>query len=93
MLKAADYEFTSQRTLKLARRITTGQQLEDLAIIGLGIEDHKIDHHLMGKSVTHAARHVLKEWRDGQVNRKVAYKNICKALIDVNMAALIHDME
>ena len=92
MLKA-EYEFTSQRTLKLSRRITTQEQLEDLAIIGLGIDDHKIDHHLVGKSVTHAARHVLKEWRDRQVNRKEAYRNICLALRAVKMAALIHDME
>ena len=71
---------------KLSRRINSAGELRTLATIGLGIEEHVIDGHLYNeKDINEAALSVLKEWRKGQPNSKVAYSELCEVLTKENV--------
>ena len=73
---------------KLAWCMSNEGDLRALATPGLGVSEQIIDGHIHNEKDIHiAALNVLKEWRKGQKNSKVAYTNLCEILRreDVNM--------
>ena len=77
----SDGDLTDAQLLKLSRRITTKDDLNTLAILGLDIENYVVDKHLgKSESVPTAAHDVLKDWRKKQGSSREAYSNLVAAL-------------
>ena len=79
--------------LKLAKEFTTKREVMTLAVTGLGIKSSKVRRCLTNNKddITMAMHDVLSEWNSSQGNKRSAYKELCKALDDVNMGALINE--
>ena len=79
--------------LKLAEEFTTKRDVMTLAVTGLGIKSRKVLRCLTNNkdAITMAMHDVLTEWNSSYHNKKTAYKELCKALDDVNMGALINE--
>ena len=63
------------------------KNLRSLAILGLGIEENKVDTALENHAgdITSAIYQVLKQWQNGYENAAIAYNNLCQALTKVNL--------
>ena len=79
--------------LKLAEEFTTKRDVMTLAVTGLGIKTNKVRRCLTNNTddISMAMHDVLCEWNSSYQNKKTAYKELCKALDDVNMSALINE--
>ena len=78
--------------LKLSKRINSAMDLRTLATIGLEVEDPIIEGKLYNeRDINEAALKVLKEWRKGQLDSRIAYNRLREALRKkgVNMAFYI----
>ena len=84
-------ELTDEMLLILASCITGSAELRVLGFHGLNMEFHRVDAHLSNSphSITDAAYEMIREWRLSQPDRKQAYRSLCGALKDANMALLI----
>ena len=77
----SDGDLTEAQLLKLSWRITTRDDLDKLAIVGLGIEDYVVGGHVsISESIPTAAHGVLKDWQKKQYNSRAAYSNLVAAL-------------
>ena len=66
----------------LSKCVTKGDELKNLAVMGLELELHAVSRHLNNRrdDITMAALDVLLEWRNSQENSTMAYIQLCKAL-------------
>ena len=73
--------------LKLAKKISSLEDLCTLALLGLNIKDSTVDSHVKNKSdsITMAAYGVLKDWRLSQTNQQVPYAKMVEASIKLEM--------
>ena len=86
-------ELTDARLWKLARKLTSTDDLYNLALVGLEMEEDCVAGHLKNKSdsIAMATYSVLKDWRIKQANRKVAYTKMYDALVNVEMGQFAYD--
>ena len=78
---------------KLAKRITSEQQLKDLSFKVLKIGDFKIESALTDKrDINPAAHRVLRAWVSGQNNRCEAYTNLVSGLRSNKFHALAGEL-
>ena len=71
-----------EHVLELSKRITSGEELVELGINGLGIPEFKIkavmyDH---SDSIQAATHELLSTWLKQQTDRQEAYMNLCTSL-------------
>ena len=71
-----------EHVLELSKRITSGEELMDLGINGLGVPEFKIKAVMYDHSDSiHAATHeLLSTWLKQQTDRQEAYMNLCASL-------------
>ena len=81
-------ELTDDMVLNLAKRICSPMAVNDVAVKGLEMETHVIDACLTNhKDDFNGAMYaILKKWRVGQADNKVAYSALYRALVRVNMS-------
>ena len=79
--------------LKLAEEFTTKREVMTLAVTGLGIKTSKVTRCLTNNSddISMAMYDVLSEWNKAQMDKRTAYKELCKALENINKSALINE--
>ena len=82
--------------IKLSRKFKTLEQLENLAVMGLGLDEGVVCGYLSDYSgeIHSAAKAVFKEWREKQYNRKIAFAKMCKGLKDndVGLNYLVYEI-
>ena len=73
--------------LNLSKSLNNKEDLANLAILGLGIEENKVDTALQNHpgDINSAANQILKQWRNGYENTANAYSILCKALRKVKL--------
>ena len=89
-------ELTDGLIIKLSKRFNSPEELENLAVIGLELDEDVVAGHLRNYSgdIHSAAKAVFKEWRMRQDNRKIAFNKMCTALKhrDVGQNSLVHEI-
>ena len=74
-------ELNATRLWKLAKKITSAEELLTLAIEGLCVDEDNVDGHLNSNNNIHIISYnVLRDWQKDQPNPKVAYTKLCDAL-------------
>ena len=77
--------------MELANKFTTKRDVMTLAVTGLGMKTSKVLRCLANNrdDISMAMCDVLSEWNKSQKDKRTAYKELCKALENVNMSGLI----
>ena len=89
-----DRELTGPMLIKLAKHVSREIDVLTLAVIGLGMKENDVKHHLKCRDhdgeIHMAMYNILVEWRKTQPNNRTAYINLGQALVheDVNMGLL-----
>ena len=75
-------------------RITTHHELRTLADDGLYIPHHNVDKHIANnpRDVQSATYDLLWEWRNSQINSRIAFQNLWQAVDRCNMNNLLLDI-
>ena len=79
--------------LNLAKEFTTKREVMTLAVTGLGMKSTKVLTCLTNNKddISMAMLAVLTKWNNSHLDKKTAYKELCKALETINMSALINE--
>ena len=84
-------ELTNVQLLLLSEKITKEYDLMKLAMVGLEMDESAVNGHIANnKDIKMAVFHTLKEWKVSQTNARVAYKNICKALLNEKVGMALY---
>ena len=80
----------SLQMVKLSMSITSIAELETLAYYGLNIPVHQVAKHITNNThdIQSATYALLREWRNSQINSRIAFQNLCQALQRSDMAYL-----
>ena len=75
-------ELTDAKLLLLAKKMTEKSKLLDLAVIGLGLNHDAVQTRVTNhkEDIIRAAHEVLRDWIHNELDRKVAYDKMCRAL-------------
>ena len=87
-------ELTDADLVRLSQKITSKGKLIELCVTGLDMPHYDVMRTINGPSeISEAANVLLFDWLNGQDNRKIAHKNLCKALRSVNLNLCLNGLK